>query len=193
MSHRAGHHAGVTTPTTEPTVLYTGDTWAWTRALADYPASTWTLKYTLINTGGRINITAGADGDVHSVSVAAATTATYTAGTYTWQAFVESGSERHTMDQGSVVVRAGYSSGSGGADARTQAETALQDAITALATYTASRGMVNEYTIGGRAMKFRSIDEIRNLINFWRGEVARQDGSNLLPGSGKKILTRFGS
>lgn len=183
------------TPTTEPAVIFTGDTWAWTRELADYPASAgWVLKYVLINSTGRINITAGADGDIHEVSVAAATTAGYTVGAYTWHAFVELAAERYTVGQGSVTVRAGYATGSGGADARTQAETALQDAITALATYTASRGMVNEYSIGGRTMKFRSIDEIRSLINFWRGEVAREaDPNNLLPGSGKKILTRFGT
>jgi hypothetical protein len=194
MSPCAGHHAGVTTPTTEPAVLFTGDTWAWTRALADYPATaSWVLKYVLINSAARINITSAASGDLHAVSVAAATTAGYTAGAYTWQAYVELGLERHTVGQGSVQVRAGYSSGSGGADARTQAEIALQEAIDALATYTASRGMVNDYTIGGRSMRFRSIDEIRALIAFWRGEVAREaDPNNLLPGSGKKILTRFG-
>lgn len=191
MSLRRGQSDAVTTPTTEPTVLYTGDTWVWTRTLADYPASAaWVLKYTLINAAGRIAITSAPSGDDHAVSVAAATTSTYAAGTYTWQAYVEKSSDRFTVGQGSVSVRAGFSSGSGGADARTQAEIALQDAITALATYTASRGMIADYTIGGRSQRFRSIAEIQALINFWRGEVAKEQ---LLPGSGKKILTRFGS
>jgi hypothetical protein len=192
MSHPRGQSRPVSTPTTEPPVLYTGDTWAWVRVLADYPASDgWVLKYTLINAAGRINITSAADGDTHEVSVGATTTAGYTAGLYTWQSFVEKASERYTVGQGAVNVRAGFSSGSGGADARTQAEIALQDAINALATYTASRGMVSQYSIGGRSQTFRSIDDIKALINFWRGEVAKENP--LLPGSGKKILTRFGT
>lgn len=192
MSRRARHSAIVPTPTTEPAVLYTGDTWAWTRTLADYPASTHTLKYTLINSGGRINITATADGDVHEVSVAASTTAAYAAGTYTWQAFVEAGSERFTVGRGSFDVRAGYATGSGGADARTPAQIALDAAVTAFATYTASRGMINEYAIGGRTMRFRSIEEITREINFWRNEVNKEQGlgTGAAPG---KILTRFGS
>jgi membrane-bound inhibitor of C-type lysozyme len=192
MSLPARHSASVPIPTTEPAVLYTGDTWAWTRTLADYPASTHTLKYTLINTGGRINITATADGDVHEVSVAAATTAAYTAGTYTWQAYVEAGSERFTVDRGEVIVRSGYSSGSGGADARTPAQVALDAAMTAFATYTASRGMINEYAIGGRTMRFRSIEEITRQVNFWRNEVNKEQGTGTSTAPGK-ILTRFGS
>lgn len=191
MSRAGRHSCNVSTPTIEPAVLYTGDTWAWTRTLADYPAgSGWVLKYTLINAVGRINITSAADGDAHAVSVAAATTAAYAAGTYTWQAYVEKSGDRFTVGQGTVAVRPGFASGSGGADARTQAEIALQDAITALATYTASRGMIADYTIGGRSQRFRSIAEIQALINFWRAEVAKEQ---MLPGSGKKILTRFGS
>jgi hypothetical protein len=184
----------VSTPTTEPALLYTGDTWAWTRTLADYPAPTWVLKYTLINAASRINITATADGDAHAVSVAAATTATYTAGTYTWHAFVESGTVRHTVSQGSVLVRVGYSSGTGGADARSPAQVALDAALTAYATYTASRGLVNEYSIGGRSMRFRSVDEITQQIAFWRNEVNKELAAQGQPGApSRKILTRFGS
>lgn len=187
----------MTTPTTEPGTLYTGDTWAWTRTLANYPASaSWVLKYTLINAGGRINITGTADGDTHVISVAAATTAGYSAGTYTWQAFVEKASERYTVGNGTVVVRLGLSSGSGGSDQRTQAQEAMEDALAALAAYTASRGMVAEYEIAGRKMKFRSIDEIRRLVNFWRREVqAEIDAENIRRGLGtsRKIFTRFGS
>jgi hypothetical protein len=43
-----------TTPSDEPARLRAGDTWKWTRSLADYPAGTWTLKllYTASNGGG---------------------------------------------------------------------------------------------------------------------------------------------
>jgi hypothetical protein len=187
----------VTTPTTEPGTLYTGDTWAWTRTLADYPASAgWTLKYTLINATHRINITGTADGDAHVISVAAATTAAYSAGSYTWQAFVEKSAERFTVGNGSVTVKLGLSSGSGGSDQRTQAQEAMEDALAALASYTATSGMVSEYEIAGRRMKFRSLDEIRRLVNFWRREVQGEiDAERIRLGLGtsRKIYTRFGS
>lgn len=187
----------MTTPTTEPSQLYTGDTWAWTRTLPDYLASAgWTLKYTLVNAAGRINITATTSGDDHAVSVSAATTAAYTAGDYTWQAFVEKASDRYTVGTGEVTVRAGLASGSGGSDQRTQAREALDDAMAALAAYTASRGVVSEYEIAGRRMKFRSIDEIRKLINFWRREVQSEIDAEAIRrglGTSRKIFTRFGS
>lgn len=187
----------MTTPTTEPSVLYTGDTWAWEKSLADYLASaSWVLKYTLINAAARINITATASGDAHLVGVSAATTAGYTAGTYSWQSFVEKASERFTVGSGTIVLRAGLSSGSGGSEQRSQARIAMDDATAALAAYTASRGMVSEYEIAGRRMRFRSIDEIRRLINFWRTQVqAEIDAENLRLGLGtsRTILTRFGS
>lgn len=184
----------MSTPTTEPTVLYTGDTWAWRRTLGDYPASDWTLKYTLINSGGRINITAGADGDVHEVSVAAADTASYAVGDYTVAGFVEQGSERFTIYRGLVRLLAGFSTGSGGADGRSQAQIALDAAVAAYASYTASRGLIDTYSIGGRNMKFRSVAEIAQQINFWRNEVNKElAAQGLLPSSGRKILTRFGS
>lgn len=187
----------MTTPTTEPGTLYTGDTWAWTRTLANYPASAgWVLKYTLINAAGRINITGTASGDDHAISVAATTTAAYAAGTYTWQAFVEKASERFTVGNGTVIVRLGLSSGSDGSDQRTTAQKAMEDALAALAAYTASRGMVAEYEIAGRKMKFRSLDEVRKLVNFWRREVQNEiDAENIRRGLGtsRKIFTRFGS
>lgn len=196
MSLAAAQSGNVPTPTTEPTALYTGDTWSWQRSLPDYPASGgWVLKYTLINAAGRINITSTADGDAHLVDVAAATTATYAAGTYTFQAYVEQGTDRYTVGRGSILVLAGFSSGSGGADARSQAQIALDASVAAYAAYTASQGVQNEYTIHGRSMKFRSVEEIVQQINFWRNEVNKELAAQGLPASraGGKILTRFGS
>lgn len=194
MSRRGADIGTVPTPTSEPQVLYAGDTWSWQRALSDYPASDWTLKYTLINSAGRINITAGADGDVHEVEVPAATTAGYAAGVYTFQAFVEQGSERYTVGRGSITVLAGYASGSGGADARSQAQIALDAAVAAYAAFTASSGLQDTYTIAGRSMKFRSVDEIVRQINFWRNEVAKEQAAlGITPARTGKILTRFGS
>jgi hypothetical protein len=48
-------------PTTEPASVVAGDTLTWKRTLADYPAGTWTLKYRLINSAGKFDITATAE------------------------------------------------------------------------------------------------------------------------------------
>lgn len=185
----------MTTPTKEPDLLYTGDTWSWQRELADYsPADGWTLKYVLINAAARIAITAATSGSAHLVSVAASTTDDYTAGTYTWQAYVEKAGERHTVGQGTVTVRTGLFSAAAGAEMRSQARIALDAATTALATYTASNGHVSEYEIAGRKMRFRSIKELRELVNYWAREVQREaDAENIRRGLGtsRKVFTRF--
>lgn len=187
----------MTTPTTEPALLYTGDTWAWTRSLPDYSAAaSWVLKYTLVNAANRIAITSTASGSDHAVSVAAATTAGYTAGIYTWQSYVEKAAERFTIGSGKVVVKLGLHASTVGSDQRTQAQIALDAATTALATYTASSGLTSEYEIAGRRMKFRSMEEIRQLVNYWAFEVQKEtDAERIRQGLGtsRKIYTRFGS
>src|SRR5687768_10887976 len=89
----------------EPTTFTAGDTVAWTRSLADYPASAgWVLNYRFINSAARFDVVGSASGDDHAMSVAAAVSADYAAGTYTWQAFVTKDSERYTVDEGTCIV-----------------------------------------------------------------------------------------
>ena len=84
----------VAIPTTEPSSIKAGMTVKWKRTLSDYPATLWTLTYVLFKAGTQIKFNASADGTDHSVTLAKATTAAYTAGNYTWQAYVDDGSER---------------------------------------------------------------------------------------------------
>jgi|TARA_Y100000310_G_scaffold16994_1_gene16881 hypothetical protein len=69
-------------PTKEPTEFTAGDSVKWTRTLGDYPASTYTLLYSLRGTAGTFDITATADGDDYSISIPAPTTSGYGAGYY---------------------------------------------------------------------------------------------------------------
>lgn len=50
-----------TIPDREPAQLRCGDTWRWTRSLADYPATTWTLKYRYKTASTGFEIVATAD------------------------------------------------------------------------------------------------------------------------------------
>jgi hypothetical protein len=191
----------VTSPKTEPAALFTGDTWNWTRTLADYPASAgWILKYVLASSATRINIAGTADGDDHAISVAAATTAAYVAGTYVWQAFVEKGAERHTVGRGSIKLNKGLIDGATtGDDLRSDAQIALDAARAALKTYTETNGTVSQYEVntgnGFRKVIYRDQQQLVQLVNYWAGEVKKEiDAEKRRQGKALagRIVTRFG-
>lgn len=183
-------------PTSEPAFIQAGDTVKWQRTLPDYPASAgWVLAYRLINAAGKIDIPAAADGDAHLITVAAATSAGYAAGAYDWQAFVTLGAERYTVGAGRVVIRPNLAAQAAGFDARSTARKALDDLRAALAAWLTNSGTVQEYEIAGRRMKFRSMVEVKQLLDFWRVEESRaQRLINLAAGlpAGNRILTRMG-
>jgi membrane-bound inhibitor of C-type lysozyme len=160
-------------PTTEPASIRAGDTWRWTRDLPDYPAGTWTLKYRFKTNAGAtgFEITAGASGTLHSINVAAATTAAYTAGDYTWTAWVEGGSsEKYTVAEGSTAVQPDYRTASAATllDDRSHAKKML-DSIEA---WLESRDpAVAEYEIAGRRMKYVPITELIRLRNHYQTQV----------------------
>lgn len=178
-------------PTNEPTSARAGDTWKWTRTLADYPAGAWTLKYRFKNATGYFEIVAGTSGTDHLVSVAAATTANYTAGSYTWMAWVEGGSsEKYTVDTGTLTVDPDYRSGTAAYDGRSHARKML-DAIEAWLE--ARDPAVAEYEIAGRRMKFIPIGELVKLRNRYGFEVRNEEAAAAIAkgeGLGRKIQFR---
>lgn len=159
-------------PTVEPTAMRAGDTLAFTISESDYPASDgWALAYTLINSAGKITFTSSASGDSHAVSVAAATTAAYTAGVYQWTARATLGAASHTIRSGQIeilpdpAVAAAY-------DTRTHARRTLD----ALEAWIEGHDMaVANYRIGDRAMQYIPIGELLPLRDRYRAEVRRED------------------
>lgn len=184
-----------TPPTTEPVFIQAGDTVAWSRELPDYPASAWTLKYRLINAVARIDITATADGDTHQISVSASTSAAWTAGEYTWQAYVEGGtSERYTVGNGRLTIKPDLAAKSTAFEARSTARKALDDTRAALATWIASSGQVQEYSIAGRTMKYSSMADIQGRISLLEREVKREEAAEKLAAGlspPRRLLVRF--
>lgn len=181
------------TPTTEPTELRAGDTWAWTKSLADYPATTWTLKYALVKAGGgtQKTITATASGTDHAVSVAKATTAAYGAGTWSWVASVTDGTSRYTIDQGTLEVLPDIEAASSGYDNRTHAKTML-DAIEAWLE--ARDPGVAEYEIAGRRMKYHSVPDLLRLRSQYRQEVRAEAAAERIAnglGDPRRVFVRF--
>jgi hypothetical protein len=179
-------------PTSVPAKITAGDTLSWSRSLPDYPANGgWVLKYRLINAAGKIDITAGASGADHLVSVTAATSAAYAAGTYDWQEYVEKGTERYTTGAGSIVVSPNLAAQAGGLDTRTDARRML-DAVNA---WLVARDLaVAEYEIAGRRMKYIPIADLIALRGKLQAEVNREEAAaRIMRGEspGNKLLVRF--
>lgn len=177
-----------------PAALVAGDSVAWRIGDADHPAPAWTLGYRLINAEAVIDLTATADGDAHLVTVAAATSAAWAPGTYTWTAAFSAGAERHTVGSGSIAIKPNLAAMVSGYDARTSARRALDDARAALATWIATDGHVTEYQIADRQMRFASKADLLARINWLEREVAREEQAERLAAGlspGRRVLVRF--
>jgi hypothetical protein len=182
-------------PTCEPAYLQAGDTLTWQRALPDYPASAgWALSYRLINASARIDITAAASGNDHLVTVAAATSAAYRAGDYTWQASVAKATERYTVGTGRVTIKPNLAALSSNYDARSTAARALDDLRAALSAWLTSSGTVQEFEIAGRRIKFATAADIQKRIALAEREVSRETAAERLAAgesAGHRVLVRF--
>jgi len=177
-----------------PRSAMAGDTLSWWKILPDYPASIWTLLYSLINAAGKITITGTADGDEHLLTVAAATTAAWDAGEYQWVATVSDGTDRHTVEKGSITIKADIVAQVGGLESRTHARKALDDLRAALATWISSKGHVQSYMVDGTSMTFASAADLRARISILENEVAREEAAERLAaglGTGRRVMVRF--
>lgn len=180
-------------PTTEPTTFTAGDTVAWIKTLDDYPASAgWTLAYAFINSAAKFTITASASGDDYSVTVAAATSAAYTSGTYTWVATVTKASERYTVGTGSAVVQPNLAAAST-YDTRSAARKALDAADLALATYGA-KAYLQSYEISGRSQRFQDPGAFMAWRDKLKAEVRREENAAAIAAGRRprnQVLARF--
>ncbi|PIQ26137.1 hypothetical protein COW64_12390 [bacterium (Candidatus Blackallbacteria) CG18_big_fil_WC_8_21_14_2_50_49_26] len=179
-------------PTTVPVNVTAGDTLQWRISLADYPSSAgWVLNYRLINSGGKYDIASAADGDDHLISVDAATSAAYAAGTYSWQAYVTSGSQRFTVANGSIIIKPNLAAQSSGLDTRSHAKKMLA----AIETWLESRDPgVAEYQIAGRVMKYIPKNELIALRSRYQHEVRAEEAADRINNglsAGNRLLVRF--
>lgn len=163
--------------------MVVGDTWSFMVESSDYPASTWTLTLYLVPrfaspTQSPIELTSAAEGEDHRFAVAAAVTAAYKPGMYSYQTRASDGTQKFTLDAtqwgGEVELLPDPAAMVQGDDNRTQAQKALDDLKAALASYVATNGHVQEYEINGRRMRFRSVKEITDLTDFWQKERAAE-------------------
>jgi hypothetical protein len=162
-----------TVPTTEPESLVAGDTWHWTKSVADYPPGDgWTLKYSIRGPSVLLdtNVTVTEDGSVYDVVVDADKTSALEPGTYRWQARVEKDGARYTVDSGVILVERDLSQAAEG-DAQPYSEKMLA-AIDAVLTGRITAD-VEQYQIAGRAVTKIPIAELRKLRAACKAELAK--------------------
>jgi hypothetical protein len=177
-------------PTTEPREIRAGMTWAWRRDdLSDYPAPTWTLTYWFKQAapaGAKFSVVATADGAAHAVSVAASTTAGYTADDYTWVAVASSGTESYEVDRGTARLLPKYN-----ADAALDDRSHAKKTLEAIEAVIENRATLDqqEYTIGSRSLKRMTVADLLALRDKYRGEVwAEEQGERARNGQGSGRL-----
>lgn len=176
--------------------IIVGDTLEFTTPVPGYPASDgWTLKYRLVpvTSGAAITFSSSADGDEHAVTVAASATALWSAGQYSWAAYVEDGAgASHTVLTGSAKLLPNPRTSSAPLDLRTDAEIALAAAKAALAAWTPT---TKSYTIGGRSMTFSTSAEILPIIDYWERKVQAERRAATMAAGGRdprKTFVRLG-
>ncbi len=183
-----------TIPTYEPAEIVAGETLQWRKDLVEYaPADGWALTYYFRNADGSgFDATGATDGSGWLVSVPAATTLAVKPGRLDWQAWVEQGSEKYLVEQGTTTVRKGFADGgaSTAVDGRTQAEQDLAAVRSALA------GQLDklEYTIANRSLRYHSREDLIKLehnlaqrVNGERRAARIRDGGSFF----QQVKVRF--
>lgn len=188
-----------TPPESEPLSFHAGSTVKWKRTdLADFPASTWTLYYTFVKDGTRIQITSSQDGSTanHLVSLAPATTAAYTVGVYHWTVEARDGTDVYLVDKGICEILTDFAEQSSGYDDRSVAKKWV-DAYEALFADQITNKTFEKiaYSIAGRSVNYLSPSEQREEYHRWKRiyqqELENERINNGL-GTRKKVLVRFG-
>ena len=180
-------------PTTEPLQFVAGDTVKWIKSLADYlPADGWVLTYALVRDGSQETITATDNGDAtHAVTIAAATTAAYAVGMYSWQAYATKATERYQVDAGALEVLVDFASQATGHDGRSLVKQTL-DALEAVILGRASSDQLS-IAIQGRSISRIAPTELLKWRDIYRAEyAAEKQRARIANGdAGGRLLTRF--
>ena len=189
-------------PTIEPEQIVAGDTVTWKRPAGDCinasgdqckASEGYTLTYSLVKAAVRIAITAAAAGDDHLVSLAAATTATYTAGTYDWQAYVtHSGGARYMVGWGRIEILPNFAVEAAGYDSRSHVQIVL-DALEAKIENRASSDQ-DAIVVGGQAIAKIPMSRLIEWYEKYKGYYAdeiRADRIKKGLGHDGNIFVRF--
>lgn len=175
--------------TYEPATIRAGETLSFKRALGDYPASTWSITYTLRSVGGTaITFTSAADGLDHLVTVAFSTTALWQAGDYIGVGLVSDGTTKTEVWRGRIKILPNLASEGTDYDARTQARRTL-DNINAVIEGRASSTILNS-TVEGTALQRIPFADLLLLRDRYAAIVNLEENADLGVET-RNIFTRF--
>lgn len=153
--------------------LIAGDSLNFLTTVSEFlPTDGYILKYRLAprTAGGTvIDLTATAEGSSYRVQAGAATTANWSADTYSWACWVEKAGEVYTVGSGTIQVLPNPRTAVAGVDRRSQAEVSLA-AVQALLAGKASSG-VESYEINGRQLKSYPLADLLKLERKLKNEV----------------------
>lgn len=156
-----------TVPTAEPTTATAGETWRWTRDLSEFPATEgWTLSYHLTGPSATPSVAVTTVGSGFDVRVAPAATAQLEAGTYTLIGRVTDGSDVFEVYRGPLQVLADPASSVPTVSHTERMIAALEAAELTLATQPRARVEINDRTV-----EFRSLQEVRESLAFYRRQL----------------------
>jgi len=176
-----------------PDELIAGDTWEWTRELADYPASAWSGAWYFEMAEGNFSVASVDSGDTFTGTVAAATSAGYRAGRYRWRfvATRTADSVRKTVEEGWLEVLPDPAA-AGNVDHRSTARAVL-DMIDA---YLRDPNNLNaaSYSLGGRSLSRWNRGDLLTEREKWQAEVradAAKDRMAAGLGNPRRLYVRF--
>lgn len=156
-----------------PKRLTVGESVSWKWSDTDFPATSWTLTYTLINAGKQLQITATADGSDHLVEVTAGVSANYLPGDYEWQAHVDDGAdERYQVGSGVITIDNDFAANAYGVDNRSHVKKVL-DALEASIEGRASKTQVQQ-TVGGVQIAHISLEDQIRLRDKYHAKYQRE-------------------
>jgi hypothetical protein len=155
----------------------------------------WTLKFTAVGKLGILTITAAADtdnADDFKFTAAAAITAAYVAGDYSWQLTATKTTTRYTIAEGMVTLLDNIAGRTALYDNRSHAKKVL-DAIEAVIENRATVDQMS-YQIAGRQLSKTPIPDLMQLRSLYRNEYEGELAMVRIASgraSGRKILVRF--
>lgn len=142
-----------------PTKITAGTSVSWRLTLPDCPASAgWSVVYTLVSSGEQIQATSTPDGDAHLFEIPFATTTSWEAGTYAWQAHASNSTERYLIGSGSVEIQANFATATTGLDTRTWLDTTIE-ALQAAIAGRASKTQLTQSLPNGLQIQHLTLDQ----------------------------------
>jgi hypothetical protein len=176
-----------------PEKITAGDSVNWKKSFVNFPASEgWTLSYVLTKTGQQITFAGTVDGDAHLIQIAAATSATWEAGEYIFDAYVTKAADRQRVDHGLVEILTNLAAQIDGYNGLPYCFT-VRDAIIAVLELRATESQ-SSIAVGGRQISEMSHAEIQDALtraeqgcNLWKQRNRRDRGK----ATGAKVKVAF--